>query len=174
MKHSLSLVLSVLFSITLLSACADTTKETVVKVIRDYNNAAIEAYRTGTAKPLLAYADEKEVNKVQILVDLKTSNKLILESKLVTLEVISSTRETDGRYSVRTKERWKYFDRPLRVGAAPGPVFIADIYLEYLLQTAGSNWKIQKVKAEKTEYLQGAPAQGTSADKRNESSKKPQ
>lgn len=171
MKSNPLLLFSLLLSIILLSACADTTREDVVNVIRDYNNAAIEAYRTETAKPLLAYADEKEVNKVQVLVDLKTSNKLILESELLKLEVISSTRAADGRYSVRTKERWKYFDRPLRVGTAPGTVFIADIYLEYILQPAGSSWKIQKVKAEKTEYLQGAPALGTSGSEGKEPGK---
>ena len=168
MKNRLLLFLSVFFAMTLLSACADTANETVVKVIRDYNSAAMQAYRTGSARPLLAHADEKEVNKVQVLVDLKTSNKLVLESELLKLEVISSTRKADSLYTVRTKELWKYFDRPLRVGAAPGPVFIADIYLEYLLHPAGNSWKVQKVKAEKTEYHQGAPAGGTSGTERKE------
>ena len=121
----------------------------------NYNNAAIEAYRTGTAKPLLAYASEKEVNKVQVLVDLKSSNKLVLESELQDLQVLSVNLESDGHHTVRTRERWKYFDRPLRVGTAPGPVFIADIYLEYMVGPEGNMWKVQKVKAEKTEYLQG-------------------
>lgn len=150
----------------LLSACTDTAETDVIRTIKGYNEAAIAAYRTGTAKPLLAHAAEKEVNKVQVLVDLKTSNRLILESELQKFEVLSSVREADDRYDVRTKERWKYYDRPLRVGVAPGPVFIADIYLQYTVQREGESWKVQKVKAEKTDYIQGTDPAGNTGSKR--------
>ena len=148
-------ILLFLLATSILWGCAENSTEAVTAVVRAYNNAVIEAYRTGSAQPLLPYASEKEMNKVQVLVDLKMSNRLVLESELQSLELLSAVREPDDTYTVRTRERWKYFDRPLQVGVPPGPTFVADMFIRYTLRREGDRWKVQKLSAEKTEYLEG-------------------
>jgi hypothetical protein len=154
------LCLKLVFIITffLTSACTEDLQLKFKKVIVEYNQAVITAYQSGTAKGLLDIAAEKESNKVQVLIDVKSSNGLVLESELQNIEILSVTAVTPTDYSVRTKERWKYFDRPLTVGASAGQVFIADMQLEYAIQKNNNKWKVLKVKAEKTEYLEQKPS----------------
>jgi hypothetical protein len=126
-------------------------------VIRDYNKEAINAYRTGDTKPLRAFASEKESNKVQVLVDIKRNNGLILESELQKLEILESKKSSVDVWTVRTKERWSYHDQPMKAGQPPGKTIIADMVLVYTLQQGKAEWKVENVKAESTSYLGEAP-----------------
>ncbi|HSN91983.1 MAG TPA: hypothetical protein VLS93_12205 [Anaeromyxobacteraceae bacterium] len=145
-----------------LAACGDPARGEAERAVRAYNDAAIVAYRTREIGPLREVATEKEWGKVVVLVDLKTSNGVVLESELSSLEVTSASRPSPDRLEVATRERWRYFDRPLRPGRSPGPSFVAEMAMQYLLVREGGRWKVERVWTLSNEILEpkGAAAAG--------------
>lgn len=128
------------------------------KLVRKYNEASINAYRTGDFTPLSAIADEKESGKIRVLVDIKRSGGLVLESQLQSLEVTSCAQADPDSMTVETRERWRYHDRSLKPGVPPGKEFVADMSLRYTIRKVAGVWKVGKVKALSTKYIE--PAQG--------------
>jgi hypothetical protein len=158
-RGSLRIKIACCLALSLSAACSDNPQQQLKQVIVEYNRAVIAAYQSGTAKGLINCAAEKEVNKVQVLIDVKSGNGLVLESELQNIELLSFTAISPDDYKVRTKERWKYFDRALKAGSTGGSIFIADMYLEYSIRKDHNKWKVMSVKAENTEYLQPKPVQ---------------
>ncbi len=123
------------------------------RLVRAYNDAAITAYRTGNFTPIKQVASEKEWGRVVVLVDLKTAARLVLESELQALEVTSAERTAEGHLKVGTRERWRYWDRPLTPGAPAGRVFVADMTLSYDFLGEADGWKLAGATTLTNEYL---------------------
>ncbi len=136
-----------------LCACSSERRE-AERAVRAYNKAAILAYRTRDFGPLREVAIEKEWGKVVVLVDLKTANGLVLESELESLEVIEASRPGPEALRATTRERWRYWDRPLRPGREPGPTFVADTRLEYEFVRERGMWKLASARTLANEYLE--------------------
>lgn len=115
------------------------------KSVRQYNDALIVAYRTGDLSPLRPVAREGEIRKVEKLVDLKREAGLVLESTLVTFEVLSTKAAGKDGLVVVTKEQWRYHDRALTPGKPLGPRFVADMRMQYEMERAGNGWRVLKV-----------------------------
>jgi hypothetical protein len=139
-------------ALLLLAACQDASSE-VAKAVRAYDDALIRAYAGGDASPLASLATAKELGRVQVLVDLKTSAKLVLESRIEAFEVTSAS--TSGETGVvDTRERWRYHDRHTKPGEPDGPHFVADMKMRYELVREGGRWKVASVSTLSNEYLE--------------------
>jgi hypothetical protein len=153
-------------SLLLFAACQGASVE-ASRTVREYDEMLARAYAGGNASPLADLATAKELGRVQVLIDLKTSGKLVLESKIESLEVTSASTSGDTA-TVETRERWRYHDRHLEPGKPPGPEFVADMKMRYELVREGGRWKVQSVSTLSNEYLEpkggkpgGAHGQGT-------------
>jgi hypothetical protein len=93
---------------------------------------------------------------VQVLVDLKTAGKLVLESKIEAFEVTSTATSGDTA-TVETRERWRYHDRHTKPGEPNGPDFVAEMKMRYELVREGGRWKVGAVSTLSNEYLDGSP-----------------
>ncbi|MEY2668228.1 MAG: hypothetical protein RJA59_866 [Pseudomonadota bacterium] len=147
----------------LLSACqGQGDAAEAAKAVRAYDDALVRAYAGGDAKPLADLATAKELGRVQVLVDLKSAAKLVLESRIEAFEVTSSSASGDAA-TVETRERWRYHDRHLEPGKQDGPDFVADMKMRYELVREGGRWKVGTVSTLSNEYLEpkgGKPAVG--------------
>ncbi len=133
---------------------ADAEAARAVRAVRDYDEALVQAFRASDARPLRAVALEAEANRVVVLVDLKRSNGIVLESTLERLEVTGTLRTGAGGRTVETVERWRYFDRPLAPGRPPGTVFVAEMRMRYELAREEGRWKVERVRTLSSEYLE--------------------
>ncbi len=136
-----------------LAGCGSERRE-AEQAVRAYNQASILAYRTRDFAPLREVATEKEWGRVVVLVDLKTANGLVLESELQSLEVTSAARPGPGMLKAATRERWRYWDRPLQPGKQPGPIFVADMTLDYDFVREQGRWKLASARTLASEYLE--------------------
>lgn len=136
------------------SACSTDRRE-AERAVRAYDEAVIQAYRARDLSKLREVATEREWGKVQTLVDLKAAGRLVLESELESLAVTEVQGGSPDRMAARTRERWRYWDRPLDPGKPQGTVFVADMTLEYhLVRERGGPWKVDAVRALSNELVE--------------------
>lgn len=95
--------------------------------------------------PLKNYAGEKELQKIIVLIDLKNSNGVVLESEMYLFKELSCEVQGDNA-KVKTLERWRYFDRPIQPVLFKFKETKAEMELEYILSEKGSTWKVIEVK----------------------------
>ena len=124
------------------------------RAVRAYDEALAEAYRMSDASRLKDAAGEKEVGRVQVLIDLKRSSALVLESRIESLTVTHVRAVGPDGLEVRTRERWRYHDRPTRPGRPPGPVFVAEMEMEWDLARVRGTWRVEKGRTLSSTYLE--------------------
>ncbi len=122
--------------------------------VRAYNEALVVAYRTNDPRGLEQVAGTNEVRKLTALIDLKRNGNLALESNVEQFALIAVERSDPDALVVRTRERWRYWDRPLKPGMPAGQVFVADLWMRWQLGREAGVWKILEGKTERSEYLQ--------------------
>jgi len=154
-------------ALLLFAACSGSERE-LGKAVRAYDDALIRAYSTVDASRLAEVATPKEAARVQVLLDLKSNAKLVLESRIESFEVTRTSSSGDSA-TVETRERWRYHDRKLKVGEPKGPDFVADMAMRYDLVREEGRWKVTSVSTLSNEYLEpkgmkagGAHGQGPS------------
>lgn len=141
-----------------LAACSRPERE-AARAVREYDDALARAYREGDASGLARVAGAKEATRVRVLVDLKSASGLVLESTLESFEVTRVEVAAGGSAAtVDTKERWRYFDRHLRPGEAPGSTFVADMSMRYDLAREDGRLRVHGVTTLASEYLGARPA----------------
>jgi len=143
-------------SFAALAACAGRPDPELARAVREYDDALVRAYSTSDACAMDAFAAGKEAGRVRVLVDLKTSAGLALESRLESFEVTRTEAKGDAA-TVETREQWRYHDRSLRPGKAPGPEFASRMVLRYALVREGGRWKVESVSTLSNEYLTPRP-----------------
>jgi hypothetical protein len=124
------------------------------RAVRAYDDALVEAYRMNDASRMPNVATAKETNRAIVLLDLKRSNGIALESTLERIDVGRPERAGPDAAVVDTAERWRYFDRPLSPGRAPGQVFVAEMKMRYALVREDGAWKVDQVRTLSSEYLE--------------------
>ena len=143
---------ALLLVLPLLAACSGGSGE-AAKAVRAYDDALVRAYAGNDASPLAGVATAKEQGRVQVLVDLKATGKLVLESQVESFEVTSASSSGDAA-TVETRERWRYHDRKLRPGEPPGPEFVADMKMRYELVREEGRWKVASATTLANEFLE--------------------
>ncbi|BDG07365.1 hypothetical protein [Anaeromyxobacter paludicola] len=132
-------------------ACSPARREGE-EAVRHYNEVVVAAYGQNDPSHLREVAVAKEARKIAALVDLKKESQVVLESKLLRLEVKDVKRPGNDRMTVATEERWRYHDRPIAPGALPGPEFLADMKVEYELLQEEGRWKVRSVTVPWNQY----------------------
>lgn len=122
--------------------------------VKAYNLALIEAYNASDPRRMESVATAKECRKIWALIDLKRAAGLVLENTLESSEVLSVRKVGPNDMAVETRERWRYFDRPLRPGVSAGPVFVADMRMRYEFVRDGKAWKMDQGKTLTCGYLE--------------------
>jgi len=143
----------VVFVLVFVSACGGVEDE-AGRALRAYNEALVLAYRTSDPAVLAEVATERELRKVRVLIDLKKASRLVLESTLEELEVTSAEPCGTDCLVAETRERWRYYDRPLDPGKPPGVVFVVDTALRYELIRQDGAWKMDKGRTLTSTYLE--------------------
>jgi hypothetical protein len=139
-------------ALLLFGACQGASSD-VAKAVRAYEDGLVRAYASGDAGPLATLATAKEVGRVQVLIDLKTAGKLVLESKIESFEATNASVSGDTA-TVETRERWRYHDRHTKPGEPDGPEFVADMKMRYGLVREGGRWKVESVATLSNEFLE--------------------
>jgi len=137
------------------TGCAEQRRRwTAERVVRAYDEALAEAYRMSDASRLSQVAGEREVGRVQVLIDLKRSSSLVLEPRLESLTLTAVRAVGPDGLVVKTRERWRYHDRPTRPGRPPGAVFVAEMEMEWELARARGTWRVEKGRTLSSTYLE--------------------
>lgn len=127
-------------------ACARPERD-AAEAVRRYDDALVRAYRRADASELTGVATADEARRVSVLIDLKSAAKLVLESELRSFRVDRVEVSANGSAAgVATTERWRYHDRHLAPGEAPGPTFEREMAMRYELVREGKSWKVDAVK----------------------------
>ena len=144
---SVAKIMSRLCAIAVFFACSacHTVTSDAERMVRDYNEALIVAYRTGNTSKLAEVADEREVRLVRTLIDTKRTAGLALESVLESLAVTGVDTGSRDDMTIETRERWRYHDRSLKRGVMPGNRFVAEMAMRYNWRRIGGKWKVGSV-----------------------------
>jgi hypothetical protein len=126
------------------------------RAVRAYCEAVIVAYRTSDANVVQPVTTEKEWRKLFTLIDLKRAAGLVLESELESLVVAEVKRPIPGVMTVLATERWRYFDRPVDLGKAPGTEFVVEMDLMYSFVDEDGEWKMDLATTRRHEYIEPA------------------
>lgn len=130
----------------ILLACSSKPSTEAESVIRQYDAALIKAFAAGDNAALKGLVGEKEFKKVGTLIDYKRTGGLALQSEMLGLSMDSCDKTADDAITATTTERWRYFDRPLKPGAAPGKTVQSEMKLRYFLQKESGSWKVIRVE----------------------------
>ncbi len=148
-----------LLALALLAGCSGGAGE-AAKAVRAYDDALVRAYAGNDASRLAGVATDKELARVQVLIDLKVAGKLVLESRIESFEVTSASSSGDTA-TVETRERWRYHDRRLRPGEPPGPEFVADMKMRYDLVREGGRWKVASATTLANDFVEPPKGKAT-------------
>lgn len=137
-----------------LAACGRHVEATAL--VRGYDDAVVEAYRTNDASGVKAVATPEEWRRVFALVDLKKAGGLVLESRLELLEVSKEERPNPRSLVVETHERWRYWDRAIVPGKPAGTVFVSDMKMRYTFtrDADAAPLKVHDVRTLSNEFLE--------------------
>jgi len=138
-------------------SCSEPLNTNALNLVSAYNKASIHAFRTSDFSLLGNVAGDKELRVIKVLVESKQYGGVVLESTLEKLELVSVKESGTTGMIVDTKERWRYYDRPLSPKMPPGPVFVGEMTMRYDCSKASGKWKVMKVTtiANKTEKTIG-------------------
>lgn len=154
-RRALGFGLAAALAVELTAGCARLRLEREAEAaVRRYNDALIVAYRTNDPRGLESVAGQDELRRLVALIDLKRAGHLALESRVESLELLEATTPGPDAMVVRTRERWRYWDRALKPGMPAGPVFVADLWMRWELARESGVWKVQKGRTERSDYLE--------------------
>ena len=148
--HRIFIFIAALFA---LAGTACSKADDPLRIVRTYNEAVILAYRTGDISKLGDVAGEREARIVSVLITTKRGAGLVLEATLESVEVRHFERTGPDSLLIETAEKWRYYDRPLKPGSAPGQVIEAVMKVQYESERTGSIWKVTKVKVLENTFL---------------------
>ncbi len=137
------------------ASCTSPAEE-AEKAVRAYNKALVLAYRTGDMTELEKFAGDNEVRKIRVLMDLKRSQGMVLESTLESLKVVSSQTSGTDSILVETKERWRYQDRMVQPGKPPGQLFVSEMNMEYTCEKESDQWKVTELRTKANRVINQA------------------
>lgn len=135
------------------AACGRTETE-LSRSVRAYDDALVVAFQAGDIAALKQHATDTEVKKVSALVELKRAAGLVLESEILSFTVDSIEQIGPAGAIVRTSETWKYHDRALAPGKAPGETFVSRMTMEYTMERNPGGWRVAQVRTLTNEFLE--------------------
>ncbi len=154
MRRNAALPLAVALFLVLCGCARWKASREAQAAVRAYNEALVVAYRTNDPRGMAEVAGPDEVRKLTALIDLKRNANLALESRLEELEILGIDTPDGNGVTVRTRERWRYWDRALKPGMPAGQVFVADMWMTWTLGREAGRLEVFRGKTERSEYLE--------------------
>jgi hypothetical protein len=142
------------------AACTGDDRE-AGQLVRSYNDALIQAYRSGETDRLREVAGDRELRIVTTLLDIKRSSGLVLEAAVESLDVTGVKKGEADHMTVETRESWRYQDRSLTPGAAPGRLIHADMVMRYSCEREKGKWRVVRVATLRNAVREGAGEEKT-------------
>jgi hypothetical protein len=127
------------------TGCGRLSDEKALEVVKAYDAALVEAYRTGDPRPLEGWAGPAEKKKVAALIGVKLDAGINLDARLVALKLVSVVRQAEG-IEVTTEERWYYLDRRIGTGEQVGQDSHDRYSIRYHLGEVGGRWLVTAVE----------------------------
>lgn len=127
-----------------LAACGPAEEE-ALRAVRRYDEALIEAYRTGDAQLVEGAAGPREAKKLLGLIGAKLDMGLTLDAQLVELQPLRIERRRDGA-SVWTRELWRYADRRVGSGRPVGEASEDRYQMLYTVGRDNGRWVVEEVQ----------------------------
>ncbi len=146
--------LPVVLAALVTAGCGDDLHTKGERLVRAYCEALVVAYRTSDAGAVRPVTTEREWRKLFTLIDLKRADGLVLESKLESLMVTAVEQPGPGVMTVAATERWRYFDRPIKLGTPPGTEFVVEMDLMYSFVDEDGAWKMDQATTRRHEYIE--------------------
>lgn len=148
----LAIVLVLAGSVTV--GCGNDLHAEGQRAVRAYCEALVVAYRTSDASAVQPVTTEREWRKLFTLIDIKRAAGLVLESELESLTVTAVEQPGPGLMTVEATERWRYFDRPVELGTAPGTEFVVEMDLMYSFVDEDGAWKMDQATTRRHDYIE--------------------
>ena len=142
--------LSLLAALSAAAACA--TRNDPAAAVRRYAEVVSAAYREDDPSRLPDVATAREARRIAAVLERKRGDGLVFDARLLELEVLGTEAVGDDRATVRTTERWRCWDRPLRPGVAGGREYLAQLGTRYSLVRDGARWKVADTSAPAVQY----------------------
>ena len=120
--------------------------------VRRYNNALMEAYKSGDFSALRDVATEREYRKVMVYIQSYTSEGEKIVSELKVLKVKGIRKKSPNKAEVLTKERWTYSRIDHRTGKTLVPETIYEYEIQYNVTRENNSWKIASIKVLKEAF----------------------
>ncbi len=122
---------------------ADPDAGGALKAVRGYNKALIAAYSRNEIDPLREYAGEKELGKVQHLIEGFAAQGLLMEADLKRMRVQKIERWGRDNVVVSTMERWRYRRVYVKTGIEQKQWTEIDYHMMYTMtREDGRTWKV--------------------------------
>lgn len=146
-KSSLSpFLLFFIFIIGCAAPLQDPEAQLLETAIRRYNRALVDAYRELSVDPLQGIASEREVGKVNMILNGFRAKNQYMEAELKKVEVKEVKRKSGDSVDVETKELWRYRHMDKKTGQEIKPWTEADYKLIYQLVKSEGNWIVGSVE----------------------------
>lgn len=130
--------------LTGLAGCHRLSDEAAIEVVRSYDRALIEAYRTADPRRIEGVAGEAERRRLTSLIGVKGDMGITLDAQLLDLAPVEVHRDGDDVFVV-TRERWYYADRRIGTGEQVGPDSTDRYVMRYRLRRAKGPWVVEGV-----------------------------
>ncbi|HEX9049225.1 MAG TPA: hypothetical protein VF841_01710 [Anaeromyxobacter sp.] len=134
-----------LTAVLLLAAgCDRLSDEKAVGVVRGYDRALVEAYRTGDARPLEGWAGPAEKKKVAGLIGVKLDMGITLDAHMLDFKPLAIERR-GGAVTVTAAERWYYLDRRIGTAQQVGQDSRDEYTIRYSLEKHDGRWLVMGI-----------------------------
>jgi len=148
-KSSLSLFLALIIFI-FIAGCSAPPKDPEIQLlettIRRYNRALVDAYKELSVDPLQGIASEREMGKVDMIINGFRAKNQYMEAELKRIEIKEIKRKGGDSVDVETREHWRYRNMDKKTGQEMKPWTEADYKLIYYLVKSEGNWMVGTVE----------------------------
>ena len=131
--------------VLLAGACGRISEGEAVGAVRRYNEAVIEAYRSGDPALVEPVAGAREAKKLFGLIGAKTDMGITLDAQLVDFATLQVDRGRET-VTVLTRETWRYADRRIGTGQPVGAASEDHYQMLSLLAREDGRWVVQEVR----------------------------
>jgi hypothetical protein len=128
-----------------LASCRHPSDAEAVRLVQQYDEKLIEAYRTSDEQLMEGLVGDEEAKKLTGLIGVKYDMGLTLDASLIEFRVLDLQREK-GWVDIHTEERWRYCDRRIGSGAVAGRDSKDHYFVRYTLKKEHDRWVVWRVR----------------------------
>lgn len=128
-----------------LLACQPLPKEEAVRIVRVYNDAVIQALRSGDARLIDPVTGPEEGRKLTGLIGVKLDQGITMDATLLDFRLVDVAYGRD-EVVVSTEERWHYLERRIGSGEQVGPESRDHYFMRYHVRRPEKRWVVDRIE----------------------------